>query len=149
MKVDPKVGSIWLKWDLHAHTPLDPEWINKPDLSTKEKKRDFAKKYVEAALQKELSVIAITDHNFCDEFDNLLIPYIREEADRGGITILPGFELTIKEGKGVHILTIFPEDTDLKVIDTIVTKVLPGGNRFHNSSPVPVSYTHLTLPTIA
>jgi len=136
MKIDPKVGSVWLKWDLHAHTPLDPEWINKPDLSTREKKRDFAKKYVETALQKELSVIAITDHNFCDEFDNLLIPYIQEEADREGITILPGFELTIKEGKGVHILAIFPEDTNLKVIDTIVTKVLPGGSRFYGSSPV-------------
>ncbi len=136
MKINSKVGSVWLKWDLHAHTPLDHEWLDKPDLSTEKKKRDFAKKYVESALRKDLSVIAITDHNFCDEFENLLIPYIHKEASKEGITILPGFELTIKEGKGVHILTIFPENTDLKVINTIITKVLPGGNRFYGSSPV-------------
>jgi predicted metal-dependent phosphoesterase TrpH len=57
-------GSEWRKWDLHAHTPLDPEWIARPSLRTEGEKRYFAAQYVEAAIRAELAVIAITDHNF-------------------------------------------------------------------------------------
>ena len=65
----------------------------------------------------------------------MLIPYIQEEASKNNITILPGFELTVKEGSGVHILVIFPEDTNLQDIDKIVTKLLPAGKRFKNKKP--------------
>ena len=126
---DPR-GSMWRKCDLHAHTPLDHEWINRPVLNTENRKRDFAKQYIEKALSENLGVIAITDHNFCERFDELLIPYIQNEASKQGITIFPGFELTLREGSGVHVLVIFPEDTDLYNIDKIVTKLLPAGRRF-------------------
>lgn len=43
MGVYDKRGSIWRKWDLHAHTPLDFEWINRPVLNTKEKKKNLLK----------------------------------------------------------------------------------------------------------
>ena len=96
-------GSEWRKWDLHCHTPVDHEWINKPNLNTKEEKESFAKEYISFAKTQNLSVIAITDHNFCSSMDNLLIPYIQKEAKENSITILPGFEITAKDGEWIHL----------------------------------------------
>ena len=42
-------GSEWRKWDLHAHTPLDTEWINRPPLQTESERKLFAEQYVETA----------------------------------------------------------------------------------------------------
>jgi predicted metal-dependent phosphoesterase TrpH len=66
-------GSEWRRWDLHCHTPLDHEWINKPTLNTNSEKQAFAKEYIDFAIKQDLSVIAITDHNFCSSIDDLLI----------------------------------------------------------------------------
>lgn len=114
-------GSEWRKWDLHAHTPIDPEWIDRPSLNTSEKKKGFAKRYIEFAKMKDLSVIAITDHNFCNNLDDLLIPFIQKEAEKNLITVLPGFEVTASDGSGIHLLVIFPESTQLKKIDRITS----------------------------
>jgi len=102
-------GSVWRKWDLHAHTPLDPEWISAPSLRTDTERTLFGKKYVEAAIGAELSVVAITDHNFCSTRDELLIPYIQEAARPFDLTILPGFEVTVADCGGTHVLVIFSE----------------------------------------
>lgn len=116
-------GSVWRKWDLHSHTPIDPEWINRPKLDSEEDKKKFAKEYVDFAKQQGLEVIAITDHNFCLDKKDLLIPYIQEEAITKNITILPGFEITAKDGSGVHLLVIFPQDTSLDKIDGVVNQL--------------------------
>lgn len=118
-------GSEWRKWDLHAHTPLDSNWYNRPQLNTAQEKKDFAKKYIEFAKAKNLALIAITDHNFCDTFDDLLIPYIQEEAAKENITILPGFEITSKDGSGIHLLAIFPEYVELDKIKGLVDQLFP------------------------
>ena len=75
-------GSEWRKWDLHAHTPVDNEWINRPNLGTVQSKREFAKEYISFAKKQNLSVIAITDHNFCNNLEDLLLPFIIEEAEK-------------------------------------------------------------------
>ena len=120
-------GSEWRKWDLHAHTPIDHEWINKPDLTTEEKKKDFAKKYIEFARQEGLEVIGITDHNFCNQISELILPYIIEEATANSITICPGFEITVKDGSGIHVLVLFKEHTLLKEIHEVVKRLFPLG----------------------
>lgn len=130
-------GSEWRKWDLHAHTPIDHEWINKPSLDTEEKKRDFSRRYIDFASKQGLSLIAITDHNLCNNLDDLLIPYIQEEAQKHDITILPGFEITAKDGSGIHLLIIFPELTDCSHIKNIVDQLfLPNQLKFTNSGVV-------------
>ncbi|OHD18803.1 MAG: hypothetical protein A2086_03255 [Spirochaetes bacterium GWD1_27_9] len=121
-------GSEWRKWDLHAHTPNDLEWNNKPDLSTKELRQDFSRKYISFAKKNEISVIGITDHNFCDNLESSLLPYIIDEAKKENITILPGFEITAKDGSGIHLLIIFPENTDLTKIKKIVDRLFNIGN---------------------
>lgn len=118
-------GSEWRKWDLHVHTPLDCEWVNRPDLSDEGKKEQFAKEFVEFAKADELSVLCITDHNFCNKIEDLLIPYIQREAKEKDITILPGFEIASKDGSGIHLLIIFPENTLLENIKGIVDQCFP------------------------
>lgn len=135
-----KRGSVWRKWDLHAHTPIDPDWINKPNLDSEEAKKKFAKDYIEFAKKQELEVIAITDHNFCNEKKELLIPFIKDEAINNNIVILPGFEITASDGSGIHLLVIFPENTDLNKIDGVVSQLFaPNQERIKSDGNVPCS----------
>jgi len=133
-------GSEWRKWDLHAHTAIDKDWEEKIDLSTDEAKRKFAQDYIACAVQQGLSAIAITDHNFCDDINECLIPYIQKEASTKDIVIFPGFEITANDGSGIHLLVIFPEDTNLEIIcdvvkhcfpvgTSLVSKTVPGSNK--------------------
>jgi len=131
-------GSEWHKWDLHAHTPLDSDWISHPSLSTDAERRQFAQQYVEAAIKAKLAVVAITDHNFCRSRNELLIPFIQEAASGSGLTILPGFEVTVSDCGGTHVLVIFSEDSSLDTIDNIVSQLFPpGAHRFLSSGVSP------------
>lgn len=133
-------GSEWRKWDLHAHTPLDPEWMNAPELDAKEEKENFAKNYIEFAINQNLSVIGITNHNFCNELEDLILPYIQEEAFKNNITILPGFEITANEGNGIHLLVLFPEDTELKNIKSVIDQCFePTKTKIPKNGQVPLS----------
>jgi hypothetical protein len=125
-------GSEWHKWDLHAHTPLDSDWIPpRPSLSTDAEKKQFAQQHVAAAIRAGLAVVAITDHNFCRSRNELLIPFIQRAASGSGLTILPGFELTVTDCGGTHVLVIFSEDSSLDIIDDIVSQLFdPGAPRF-------------------
>ncbi|MFJ2047907.1 hypothetical protein PTQ21_06185 [Paenibacillus marchantiae] len=139
MSIKYSKGSEWRKWDLHTHTPLDVEWLDDVSLDTNEDKRKFAKEYIDFAVQQELSVIAITDHNFCDTLSQLLIPFIQEEAKKHDIKILPGFEITANEGSGVHFLIIFPENTELSTIKSIVDQLFNPGVQKISANLVPHS----------
>ena len=133
-------GSIWRKWDLHAHTPLDAEWVSKPLLNSSEEKESFAKHYIDFARKEDLSVIAITDHNFCNSLEECLIPFIQKEATKHDITIMPGFEIAAKDGSGIHILCIFPENTKLNHIKSIVDQCFPP-----NTDLIPTNNRHIPV----
>lgn len=131
-------GSEWRKWDLHAHTPLDTEWINRPPLRTESDRKLFAEQYVETATTAGLAVVAITDHNFCTHRDELLIPYIQQAATPVGLTVLPGFEITVSDCGGTHVLVIFSEVSSLDTIDDVVSQLFPpGSSRFHGNEVSP------------
>jgi len=131
-------GAEWRKWDLHAHTAIDTDWEEKPYLSSEEAKRQFARDYIKCAVEQGLSAIAITDHNFCNDLDNCLIPYIKKEALKNNIVIFPGFEITAHEGSGVHLLVIFPENADLRLICKIVEQCFDVGTKLL-CKPIPAS----------
>lgn len=118
-------GSEWGKWDLHVHTPIDHEWKDKPNIQNMDEKRSFAKDFIKFAKDENLSLIAITDHNFCNDINQSILPLIQEEAKKENITILPGFEVTVKDGNGLHILIVFPESTELIKILNIVNQLFP------------------------
>jgi PHP family Zn ribbon phosphoesterase len=94
--------------DLHVHTVLSPcaevEMI--PPL------------IVECALEKHISLIAITDHNSSRNF-----AAVKKAAEGTSLTVLPGMELQTREE--VHVLSLFDTEDQIKEFQQIVDKNLP------------------------
>ncbi len=66
--------------------------------------RSHAEAIVAKAVEIDVSVLAITDHNNVSG-----VAAFREAAQHTNITIFPGFELSSSEG--IHVLCIYPPDT--------------------------------------
>ncbi len=64
----------------------------------------YTQQMVEKAIQLDISILAITDHNSVSS-----VADFRRAADGRGVHIFPGFELSSSEG--VHVLCIYPEET--------------------------------------
>lgn len=106
-------GAIWWRIDAQCHTPRDRGWIGSPDLpgGTEEKeeaRKSWARGFVQAAMDRQLSMVAVTDHH-----DVAMIPYVveaaREAAPGGDFIVLPGVEITCSDG--VQCLALFNPDT--------------------------------------
>ncbi len=97
--------------DLHIHTCLSPcaELDMHPMLLVKK------------ALEKELDIIAICDHN-----SSANVPYVIKAAQASKLRILPGMEITTIEE--VHILAIFDSISNLSLMQNIIDKHLKGEN---------------------
>ena len=65
---------------------------------------DYAKAIINRAVELDVSVLAITDHNSVSS-----VTEFRFAAEDRGITIFPGFEISSSEG--IHILCLYPPDT--------------------------------------
>lgn len=97
-------GSEWKKWDLHIHTAssYDAEY----------KGSDSDDLLCKALNDNEITAVAITDHFI---IDCERISHLRELAPN--ITFFPGVELrTDKGAANLHIILIFPESSDLKIL---------------------------------
>ncbi|MEI6865815.1 TrlF family AAA-like ATPase [Flavicella sp.] len=91
-------GSVWTKWDLQVQ-PIKNNWLGKTDIETLSKIEISTQKYIKVAKEKNIEVIAITDHN-----SGVAIDYALNTNE---ITVLPGVELDTREGW--HLLIIFNE----------------------------------------
>jgi len=115
-------GASWNKWDLHFHTPSSYDYKHKSSSN---------KDIIDVLVQKEVKVIAITDHHFID------IERIKElqVLGKGKVTVLPGIEfLSDARGKEpVHFIGIFSEDCDIEYIwgqiknKTKISEIKKGG----------------------
>ena len=95
-------GLELIKADFHLHTQKDKEF------SYTGEQNDFVKSYIDALKQDNIGVGVLTNHN---KFDKDEYKAIKKRANREGIFILPGVELTVKEGaNGVHTLIVFNPD---------------------------------------
>ncbi|QIH75191.1 AAA family ATPase [Macrococcoides canis] len=145
-------GMTWFKCDLQMQTPGDFLNWDKSDRAslkrshTEEELIKSVDMYLNKCYLEGLEIIAITDHNFIGKF------YLEKLIERNGIiarkynkekiTIFPGFEIEINEGKGVHLLCIFNPDKSLTDIDGIVSKLgLVESERIDGSSIVPINCT--------
>src|SRR5215211_430011 len=94
--------------DLHVHTVLSPcaevEMI--PPL------------IVQSALEKEIDLIAITDHNASAN-----VRAVQKAAEGSRLTVLPGMEVQSRED--VHLLTLFEFPETLDQWQTQVDEALP------------------------
>lgn len=124
-------GTKWVRADFHLHTRADKEF-------TYEGADDrFVSDYIEKLKREKISVGAITNHN---KFVVSEYKGIKRKAKQEGITILPGVELSVKEGEnGIHCLIIFKEDHwikgDKEYINDFLNEVFKGiDNREHQNT---------------
>ncbi|HCI56066.1 MAG TPA: hypothetical protein PKI14_11475 [Fervidobacterium sp.] len=95
-------GSEWIRTDFHLHTIKDKEF------KFEEAHDRFVGEYVKKLADEDIGIAVITNHN---KFDLGEYKVLRRKAKREDILILPGIELSIKEGKhGIHCLIVFNPD---------------------------------------
>lgn len=95
-------GLQYVRADFHLHTHKDKEF------SYSEEQNSFVNDYVAALKASNINIGVITNHN---KFDKDEYKAIRKAAKKQDIFILPGVELTIKEGaNGIHSLIVFDPD---------------------------------------
>lgn len=99
-------GLEFVRADFHLHTCKDKEF------SYSGEQNSFVNDYVSALKTANVSVGVVANHN---KFDKDEYKAIKKAAIKKDIYILPGVELTIKEGaNGIHTLIIFNPDEWLK-----------------------------------
>ena len=92
-------GLSYVRVDFHLHTHKDKEFKYSGEQNA------FVKNYVSALKQAGINIGVITNHN---KFDKDEYDAIRRAANKESIFILPGVELTVKEGaNGIHTLIVF------------------------------------------
>lgn len=119
-----EMGSEWRKWDLHLHTPASFDYKNK---------NITAKEIAEKLKEKNISVVAITDHHIINE---KWINDIRNESDKINhkITIFPGMEIRteLAAKENIHIIAIFKENSNINYINTELTTKLDINSKLEN-----------------
>ena len=97
-----ETGLQYIRADFHLHTCKDKEFVYSGEQNS------FINDYVSALKNANINVGVITNHN---KFDRDEYKAIRKAAKKQDIFILPGVELTIKEGaNGIHTLIVFNPD---------------------------------------
>lgn len=95
-------GSRWLKADFHLHTDADKEFTYVGE------KNDYVNQYLAALSHAGIGLGVITNHN---KFDLNEFKALRKKAKKADIGLLPGIELSIKDGlAGVHTLVVFSDE---------------------------------------
>lgn len=68
---------------------------------------EYVRTMIAKCVELDIRVVAVTDHNHVGEVDRF-----REEGEKQGVKVLPGFELASKEA--VHVVCIYPPDTPIE-----------------------------------
>lgn len=94
-------GIETIRADFHLHTRKDKEFKYNGE------ENDYIKLYVKGLVDAGIGIGVITNHNKFDENEYKAI----KRAAKENILILPGVELSVKEGaNGIHTLIIFNPD---------------------------------------
>ena len=97
-----------LYYDLHMHSALSPCGDN--DMTPNN--------IVHMAMLNELDMIAVTDHNACDN-----LPAVYKVAEECGVLLIPGVEVTTAEE--VHVLGYFPGVAEALSFSDYIYAALP------------------------
>jgi predicted ATPase len=94
-------GAQWVRADFHLHTRADKEFRYDGDVDR------FIAAYIDALKAAGIRLAVITNHN---KFDANEFKALRKRASKAGIGVLPGVELSVKDGaNGVHTLVVFSD----------------------------------------
>lgn len=123
-------GCEWIRCDFHLHTRKDKEF------KYTGKDNSFINEYVNKLENENISIGVITNHN---KFDLQEYKALKKSANKKDIFILPGVELSVKDGKnGVHTLIVFnPEDWIINGenhIESFLTSAFQGINNRENEN---------------
>lgn len=115
-------GSEIVRVDFHLHTRKDKEFKYSGE------ENSFVNDYAETLAEKNIRIGVITNHN---KFDYGEFKALRSAAKKNGVLLLPGVELSVKEGaNGLHTLIIFDPDAWLRNgvddINKFLDNVFPG-----------------------
>ena len=95
-------GAQWIRADFHLHTRADREFKFSGDDSF------YHSHYVDALAKASIRLGVITNHN---KFDFDEFKALRKTAQKKGIALLPGVELSVNDGaNGIHTLVVFSDD---------------------------------------
>jgi energy-coupling factor transporter ATP-binding protein EcfA2 len=108
-------GARFLRADLQVHTPRDAGWSGARPKSSDER-REVARDYLQAAADRGIELVAITEHHDVSWIDDL-----RYAAKAIGIHLLPGFEVESREG--VHVLCLFDPETPVVQLEDILARL--------------------------
>lgn len=126
-----KCGTEWIRADFHLHTRADKEFSYSGDDDR------FISDYIDKLKKESIKLGVITNHNKfdLDEFRGL-----RKKAKKESITLLPGVELSVKEGSnGIHCLIVLKDEDWIKgkteTINQFLDEVFKGTeNREHENT---------------
>ena len=82
-------GTQWVRADFHLHTKADKEFRYDGEDDR------FVSDYVDALIAAEIRLAVITNHN---KFDLNEFKALRKKARKDAIGLLPGVELSVKDG---------------------------------------------------
>lgn len=111
-----KHGSCWLRADFHLHTRADKEAFRNWDEG-----RSFKKTFAERLAQEQIRVGVITNHN---KFDRDEFKALASEARKQEILLLPGVELSVGEGNGIHTLVVFEPEAWISQHEDFINRFL-------------------------
>ena len=94
--------------DLHIHSALSPCALN--DMTPNN--------IVNMALLEELTAIAVTDHNSCENAEAAM-----KVAMGTGLVVIPGMEVQTRED--IHVVTLFPGIEEARAMQQLVYNALP------------------------
>ena len=127
-------GAVWHKCDFQCHTPRDRGWIGSEvlpggSLNAEDARKEWAEKFVAAALDAGLSAVAITDHH-----DICLASYVQQAAIRAGevLVVFSGVEITCSDN--AQCLAIFDPSCGSDIIKILLAKA---GRIVHSDSDEP------------
>lgn len=95
-------GTKWIRADFHLHTKSDKEFLYSGEDDR------FINDYLNKLKEENIKLGVVTNHNkfILDEYKGL-----KKKARKENITILPGVELSVKEGaNGIHCLVVFKDE---------------------------------------
>ena len=95
-------GAQWIRADFHLHTRADKQFVYTGESNS------FINSYVDALERASIRLGVITNHN---KFDLDEFKALRKAAQKKGIALLPGVELSVNDGaNGIHTLVVFSDE---------------------------------------
>jgi chromosome segregation protein len=130
-------GATWQRVDVHLHSPGAHSFVlpGGTDLLSPAGRAAAVEQYVARLVAAGVDVGVLTDYQgvHADWF----VP-IRDRAAREGITVLPGAELSVDVGKGLHLLLVCDPETDPEEITDAIRHLDSDGRRLFTDREPPV-----------